>query len=166
MRVKEFCARVVTESPVEAPDAPGVYVILNKITMRAYIGQSTSIASRFRSHKSALKSGTHGNPTLQADWKSYGAEAFAFHVFSSVEPADLLDVEYDLITESLGDDCYNFPWSDRGQGRKPLPPDQATKPRSVRLNDERWAKLKLLGTQWLEARIDKAKLPTGVRERD
>lgn len=50
------------------------------------------------------------------------------------------------------------PPNDRGQGRKPLPPDQVTKPRSVRLNDERWAKLKLLGMKWLEARIDKAKL--------
>lgn len=51
------------------------------------------------------------------------------------------------------------PPNDRGQGRKALPPEEATKPRSVRLNDARWAKLKLLGTAWLEARIDKAKLP-------
>lgn len=46
-----------------------------------------------------------------------------------------------------------------GAGRKPLPPDQATKPRSIRLNDARWEKLKRLGTAWLEARIDKAKEP-------
>jgi hypothetical protein len=52
--------------------------------------------------------------------------------------------------------------SDRGQGRKPLPPDEQTKPRSIRLNDARWEKLKRLNKadpEWLEKRIDKAKDP-------
>ena len=50
--------------------------------------------------------------------------------------------------------------SDRGQGRKPLPPDEQTKPRSVRLNDERWEKLKRLGSAWLNKAIDRAKEPS------
>ena len=40
-----------------------------------------------------------------------------------------------------------------------LPADQQTKPRSVRLNDTRWDRLKLLGSDWLESAIDKAHLP-------
>lgn len=48
---------------------------------------------------------------------------------------------------------------DRGQGRKPLPPEEQTKPRSVRLNETRWDKLKKLGSEWLNQAIDKAKLP-------
>lgn len=48
--------------------------------------------------------------------------------------------------------------NDRGQGRKPLPADQQTKPRSVRLTEARWAKLKLLGSEWLAKQIDKAKV--------
>lgn len=32
-----------------------------------------------------------------------------------------------------------------------------TKPRSVRLDDARWAKLKVLGRDWLERAIDRAK---------
>lgn len=32
-----------------------------------------------------------------------------------------------------------------------------TKPRSVRLNQQRWDKLKSLGTEWLEQAIDRAK---------
>jgi len=32
-----------------------------------------------------------------------------------------------------------------------------TRPRSVRLTDERWAKLKTLGSSWLAKTIDKAK---------
>lgn len=47
----------------------------------------------------------------------------------------------------------------RGQGRKALPAEEATKPRSVRLNDVRWEKLKRLGTEWLAKQIDKAKEP-------
>lgn len=44
-------------------------------------------------------------------------------------------------------------------GRPPIPPDQRSdaKPRSVRLSEARWAKLKSLGTEWLERQIDKAK---------
>jgi hypothetical protein len=49
--------------------------------------------------------------------------------------------------------------SDRGQGRKPNPPDQKTRSFSVRLTEARIAKLKLLGTPWLNKAIDKAKEP-------
>ena len=49
------------------------------------------------------------------------------------------------------------PPNDRGQGRKPNPPEDATKPRSVRLNDARWEKLKRLGSEWLARAIDRAK---------
>lgn len=45
-------------------------------------------------------------------------------------------------------------------GRPPgsgLPPEQRTKPRSVRLDDARWAKLQRLGRDWLERVIDKAR---------
>lgn len=48
--------------------------------------------------------------------------------------------------------------NDRGQGRKPLPEDQRTKPYSVRLTEARIAKLKLLGSAWLNSAIDRAKV--------
>ena len=41
-----------------------------------------------------------------------------------------------------------------------LPPEQQTKPRSVRLNDARWEKLKRLGSDWLAGAIDRAKEPS------
>lgn len=44
-------------------------------------------------------------------------------------------------------------------GRPELPPDEKTKPRSIRLNDERGDKLQRLGREWLERAIDRAKLP-------
>jgi hypothetical protein len=45
-------------------------------------------------------------------------------------------------------------------GRPPgsgAPPEEQRRPRSVRLNDARWAKLQRLGGEWLENAIDKAR---------
>ena len=47
--------------------------------------------------------------------------------------------------------------NDRGQGRKPNPPELKTRSFSVRLTEARIEKLKLLGTPWLNKAIDKAK---------
>jgi hypothetical protein len=48
-----------------------------------------------------------------------------------------------------------------GSGGPILAPEDATKPRSVRLNDTRWAKYRRLGRDWLEREIDGAKEPGG-----
>lgn len=47
------------------------------------------------------------------------------------------------------------------RGRPPAPPDHVppSKPRSIRLDDERWEKLQALGREWLERQIDSATLP-------
>jgi hypothetical protein len=45
-------------------------------------------------------------------------------------------------------------------GRPPgtgAPPAEQRKPRSVRMNDARWAKLQRLGSDWLESAIDRAR---------
>lgn len=41
-----------------------------------------------------------------------------------------------------------------------LAPEDATKPRSVRLNNVRWLKLQKLGRDWLELKIDQAQEPS------
>lgn len=47
----------------------------------------------------------------------------------------------------------------RPRGRPVAAPDHKapTKPRSIRLDDERWEKLQALGREWLERQIDMAK---------
>lgn len=43
------------------------------------------------------------------------------------------------------------------RGRPPVLSDaEQTKPRSIRLDDARWSKLKALGREWLERQIDRA----------
>ena len=53
------------------------------------------------------------------------------------------------------------PPNDRGQGRKPLPPDERLIVRSIRLKAGQWEKLaRLGGVEWVRAKIDKAKEQT------
>ena len=70
--------------------------------------------------------------------------------------------------EAKAEDVYGSnetDWSYRPKrpvGRPPgsvTPTADQTKPRSVRLNDARWDKLKQLGVLWLERRIDEAISP-------
>lgn len=47
----------------------------------------------------------------------------------------------------------------RRVGRPELPATEKTRPRSIRLNDTRWAKYQRLGREWLEKVIDEAPEP-------
>jgi group I intron endonuclease len=56
----------------------GIYGIQNLVTKRIYIGSSTNIKGRWRTHKSYLKNNKHGNPYLQRSWNKYGEKSFEF----------------------------------------------------------------------------------------
>ena len=157
-KIQKFCKAVAANRQMEfAPASPGVYVIVNTVTMRAYIGKSVNVERRWRQHRRYLSSNKHHNTKLQADWNTYGETCFKFSVFSSAEAADIGDIEESAIGEILGDACYN--WSEGGGlGRPPLPADQQTKIRTIRLTDAHFAKLKAIGMDRLRAWIDKAKV--------
>lgn len=159
-RVREFCEQV-TAGAVSADVASGVYVIVNKVNLRAYIGQSSNILSRMATHRRMLREGQHHNAALQADWATHGEDKFVFAPFATAP--DPLALERELIEESVdAGHCYNAgPQGGPrpGSGRKPLPPEDQTRPRSIRLNDERWAKLKrLIAAGKLNQWIDRARI--------
>ena len=57
----------------------GIYGIHNKVNNKWYIGstvQDRGVQIRWYQHKWSLGKGTHVNKRLQADWKSYGENAF------------------------------------------------------------------------------------------
>ena len=58
----------------------GVYKITNKKTNATYIGASTALPRRWRTHKLDLGKGQHYNTNLQEDYNKYGLEAFEFEV--------------------------------------------------------------------------------------
>jgi group I intron endonuclease len=55
-----------------------VYAITNTRTGRRYIGATRDLHTRMLAHKAALRGGRSATAGLQADWNTYGAEAFAF----------------------------------------------------------------------------------------
>ena len=69
----------------------GVYLIENSITGRKYVGSSSNIDRRIKTHKQHLKKGCHNNRKLQKDHDMYGIESFKFIILEK-------DVAHDLLT--------------------------------------------------------------------
>jgi hypothetical protein len=70
----------------EAVKSMGVYRIKNLAEGRSLYGASHDLDARLNRHRAELNFGVHRNPTLQADWKRLGAEAFAFEVIERLRP--------------------------------------------------------------------------------
>lgn len=79
----------------------GVYLILNIITKKVYIGSSKSMKKRFSKHRNDLRNNKHYNKQLQEDWNVYGEHIFVFKVID-----EYLDSEL-LIKEALWINHYN-----------------------------------------------------------
>ena len=50
----------------------GVYLIENSVTGRKYVGSSSNIDRRIKTHKQHLQKGCHNNRKLQKDHDMYG----------------------------------------------------------------------------------------------
>jgi group I intron endonuclease len=69
----------------------GIYSIRNITNGKRYIGQSTNLEDRKRSHFTTLKRGNHFNIYLQRAFLKYGIDNFEFRILEEV-PEDMLDV--------------------------------------------------------------------------
>ena len=69
----------------------GIYVIKNLENGKKYIGQSSDLLFRKKSHFSLLKLKKHRNTHLQSAWNKYGEESFEFCVIEECRQ-DVLDV--------------------------------------------------------------------------
>lgn len=58
----------------------GVYCIENLINCKKYIGQSTDIIQRWKTHKTELNCNRHRNSHLQKSWNLYGEDNFKFYL--------------------------------------------------------------------------------------
>jgi group I intron endonuclease len=56
----------------------GIYAIRNKVNNKLYIGQSSSITERWKTHKYMLKNDKHHNIRMQQDFNDNGIENFEF----------------------------------------------------------------------------------------
>ena len=63
----------------------GVYKITCKANSKIYIGSSTDLVTRLRSHKRNLNKGVHHSRNLQNSWNKYGEDCFEFEVLMNCD---------------------------------------------------------------------------------
>lgn len=98
----------------------GIYMIINEIDDKIYIGQAEDIGLRWSSHLSLLKSGKHPSKYLQQAVDEFGIENFSFIVLCECEKEKLNEMEqyyiycFDSIDSAAG---YNRQYG--GQTNRP-----------------------------------------------
>lgn len=72
----------------------GVYIIVNSVNNKVYVGSSLDIKKRWKDHKWFLSHNKHHNPHLQLAWNKYGAIVFEFSILEvESNPSLLLEAE-------------------------------------------------------------------------
>ena len=98
----------------------GIYMIINKINNKIYIGQARNIKERWKNHINDLKNNKHYNRHLQGAWNKYGKDSFEFIIICECEEKDLDELEQyyifslDATNSMIG---YNKAWG--GKANKP-----------------------------------------------
>jgi group I intron endonuclease len=69
---------------------PCIYRIQNLVNRKMYIGSTVNPESRWKSHQTCLRNGTHNSRYLQHAWGKYGEEAFVFEVLEYTGEARLI----------------------------------------------------------------------------
>ena len=69
----------------------GVYRIRNTRNGKSLVGSTVNLDAIYNRHRMQLKTDSHRNAALAADWKSYGEEAFQFEILETLEPLDQPD---------------------------------------------------------------------------
>lgn len=77
----------------------GIYFILNKVSLKLYIGSAVYFARRRSEHFTRLSKNIHHNEHLQRAYNKYGPEAFDFIIVELVELDKLIERETYYITK-------------------------------------------------------------------
>jgi len=72
----------------ERPKPAGVFQIVNTVTGKVLLGSSLNLEGPLNAHRFTLTIGSHRNRALQADWNTYGADAFRFAILEVVKVTD------------------------------------------------------------------------------
>lgn len=66
----------------------GIFQVRNTANGKVLIGSSRDLPAMLNRQRAQLRLGAHPNGQLQADWRIFGAEAFAFEVLDTLTPPD------------------------------------------------------------------------------
>lgn len=100
----------------------GIYVIINKINGKRYIGQSVDINNRFIRHRYHLNKGIHANDHLQRAWDKYGSSNFEFKIIVECTKQELDLMEESQAHQVSNDLLYNITddFTSRAGSRNPF----------------------------------------------
>ena len=70
------------------PPPMGVFQIRHIPSGRMFVVSAQNLAGIMNSHRFQLRSGSHPNKPLQAEWNASGADAFAFEALDELAPVD------------------------------------------------------------------------------
>ena len=98
----------------------GVFQIRNTANGKVFLGSSMDLSSMLNRQQAQLRLGAHLNRELQADWRTFGAEAFAFETLDilsrpedpAYDPAPDLAALLEIWLDKLE------PYDDRGYNRR------------------------------------------------
>ena len=79
----------------------GIYMILNKVNNKVYIGQSVDIYKRWTKHRRELRNNKHDNDHLQKSWNRDGEQYFDFIILCECPQNKLNEMEQYYIL------CFN-----------------------------------------------------------
>lgn len=98
----------------------GIYMIMNEIDNKIYIGQAEDIGLRWSSHLSMLKSGKHPSKYLQQAVNEFGIENFIFTILCECEKEKLNELEqYYIFCFSSTDPAVGYNRQFGGQSNRP-----------------------------------------------
>lgn len=63
----------------------GIYIILNTISLKLYVGSAKHFKNRWKTHKHELRFNKHPNQHLQNSWNTHGEENFEFIIVELVK---------------------------------------------------------------------------------
>lgn len=104
----------------------GIFQVRNMVNGKVFISKSTDLPGLINRHRFELQMGGHMNKELQADWKEFGPDCFAFEVLDELAPRE--DTGYDYAEdlsqlESMWLDNLQ-PFDDRGYNKRPESTDE------------------------------------------
>lgn len=85
----------------------GIYSISNTVNNKCYIGSSTDIARRFKTHLNMLKNNKHINSHLQAAVNKYGLNNFTFSILQECSQDEIIEKEQFYIDSFDWNQLYN-----------------------------------------------------------
>jgi len=77
----------------EIKNKSGVYIIINNLNNKIYIGATKDIYARIKLHLSDLVNNKHTNNHLQSAWDKYGGENFEFDILEFCEEKYIYSME-------------------------------------------------------------------------